>query len=100
MPAPSDVLALINGLEDDKQEVVTKATAKTSADAAVTTANQQAATAASDLASSKAHLAADLQAAHAKLDALYGGDPTQVVATTTTSTTTTTAPPAGTGTPS
>lgn len=76
MAAPSDVLNLVNGLEDDRQDVLNKTTAKAAADAAVVAATQQAAAAANDLTASKAHLAADLQAAHAKLEALYSGDVT------------------------
>lgn len=72
MAAPSELLALIEGLETDRQDVSQKTTDKQAKDDAATAAATAADNAGHDLDASKAHLAADLAAAHAKLDSLYG----------------------------
>ncbi len=72
MAAPTELLDLINGLEEDRLDLVTKTTDKQSKDDAATAAATAAVSAAHDLDASKAHLAADLIAVKAKLDAIYG----------------------------
>jgi hypothetical protein len=72
MSAPQELTNLIDGLESDKQDVGAKTSDKAAKDQAAADAQVAALNAGHDLDASKAHQAADLAAAHAKLDALYG----------------------------
>jgi hypothetical protein len=74
MPAPQEIVTLLDEVEASRVEVDRLTSDKSSKDAALVAADSQALQAGRDLETGKAHLKADLDALIAKLQTTYGGN--------------------------